>query len=99
MATGKRAFMFQRPNITINYELKIKQKLRELVLILFNTIYNKKAHGLKAQPLKGVILSSSPSVNRKLLTHILTNVSTHPSTHNQTSELGDYNKLNLWLSL
>ena len=36
-------------------------------------------------------------MNRKLPTHILTNVPTHP--HTQTSELGDYNKLNLWLSL
>ena len=39
---------------------------------------NKKANGLKAQPLKDFILGSSPGVNRKLLTHILTNVPTHP---------------------
>ena len=32
------------------------------------------------QPLKDFIIGSSPSVNRKLLTHILTNV-THPPTH------------------
>ena len=56
---------------------------------------NKKACALKAQPLKDIILGSSPSVNRKLLTHILANVPTHP----QTCELGDYNKLSLWLSL
>ena len=31
----------------------------------------------------------SPSVNKKLLTHILTNVPTHP--HTQTSYLDDYN--------
>ena len=41
---------------------------------------NKKAHGLKAQPLKDFILGSTPSVNRKLLTHILTNVNTYPAT-------------------
>ena len=55
----------------------------------------KKPVGLKFSPLKDVILGSSPSVNRKLLTHILTNV----LTHTQTSELGNYNKLSLWLSL
>ena len=38
----------------------------------------KKAHGLNAQPLKDFILGSSPSVNRKLLTH--PNKHTHPST-------------------
>ena len=43
---------------------------------------NEKAHGLKAQPLKDFILGSSPSVNRKLFTHILTNVNTHPATQN-----------------
>ena len=37
-------------------------------------IYKEKAHGLKAQPLKGVILDSSLSVNRKLQTHILRNI-------------------------
>ena len=47
-----------------------------------NFIQKKKAHGLKAQPLKDFILGSSPSVNRKLLTHILTNVNTHPATQN-----------------
>ena len=41
---------------------------------------NKKAHGLKSQPLKDFILGRSPSVNRKLLTHILTNVNTHTPT-------------------
>ena len=41
---------------------------------------NKKAHGLNAQPLKDIILGSSPSVDRKLITHILTNV-TNPPTH------------------
>ena len=45
-------------------------------------ITNKKAHGLKAQPLKDFILGSSSNVNRKLLTHILTNVNTHPPTKN-----------------
>ena len=45
-------------------------------------VKNKKAHGLKAQPLKDFILGSSPSVNRKMLTHILTNVNTHPATQN-----------------
>ena len=62
-------------------------------------INNKKAHGHKAQPLKDFILGSSPSVHIKLLTHILTNVHTHPPTHTQTSKLGSYNKLSLWLSL
>ena len=55
----------------------------------------KKAHGLKAQPLKDFNLGSSPSVNRKLLTHILTN----PPTHTQTSDLDDYNKFSHRLSL
>ena len=36
-----------------------------------------------------------PSVNRKLLTHILTNV----PTHTQASDLDNYNKISLWLSL
>ena len=45
-------------------------------------LINKKAHGLKAQPFKDSILGSSPSVNRKLLTHILTNVNTQPATQN-----------------
>ena len=45
-------------------------------------LINKKAHGLKTQPLKDFILGSSPSVNRKLLTHILTNVNTHQATQN-----------------
>ena len=40
---------------------------------------NKKAHELKAQPLKDFILGSSLSVNRKSLTHTLTNVNTHPN--------------------
>ena len=40
----------------------------------------KKARGLKAQPLKDIILGSSPSENRELLTHIITNVLTHPPT-------------------
>ena len=31
-------------------------------------------HGLKAHPLKDIILGSNPSVNRKLLAHILTNI-------------------------
>ena len=55
---------------------------------------------LEAQPFKDFILGGSPSVNRKLLTHILTNVDTNPSpTHTQISELGNYNKLSLWLSI
>ena len=37
-----------------------------------------KARGLEAQPLKDVVLSSGPGVNRKLLIHIL---------YTQTSEL------------
>ena len=51
--------------------------------VTMDTNKNKKAHGLKDQPLKDVILGSSPSVNRKLLPHILINV----PTHTQTSEL------------
>ena len=54
-----------------------------------------KARGLKVHPLKDVVLGGTPSVNRKLLTHILTKV----PTHTQTSELDDSNKLSLWLSL
>ena len=42
--------------------------------------------------LKDVIFDG---VNRELLTHILTNVPNHP----QTSDLDDYSKLSLWLSL
>ena len=38
----------------------------------------KKARGLEVQLLKDVILGSSPSVKRKLLTHILTNIPTYP---------------------
>ena len=51
--------------------------------MIFNVQFlnNKKACGLKAQPLKDVILGSGPSVNRKLLTHILTNIPTHPPTY------------------
>ena len=37
----------------------------------------KKSVGSKLSPIKMFVLGSSPSVNRKLLTHILTNVSTH----------------------
>ena len=40
-----------------------------------------KACGLKVQPLKDIILGSSPSVNRKLVTHILTNIPTHTHRH------------------
>ena len=40
----------------------------------------------------------SPSVNKKLLTHILTNIPT-THTHIKTSKLDDYNKLSLLLSL
>ena len=43
--------------------------------------YNKKAHGLNAQPLKDLILGSSSNVNRQLLTHILTNVPTYEPTY------------------
>ena len=43
---------------------------------------NKKALGLKAQPLKGFILGRSPSGNRKWLKHILPNVNIHPPTQN-----------------
>ena len=48
---------------------------------------NKKAHWLKAQPLKDFILGRSPSVNRKLLTHILKMYPqpTHPPTHRHLS--------------
>ena len=49
-----------------------------------NEIVNKKACGLKAQPLKNIIPGSGPSANRKLLTHILTNVTTHPAIHPHT---------------
>ena len=61
----------------------------------------RKPMGLKTQPLKDFILGSSPNVNRKLLTHPnkCTHTPTHPPAHTQTSELGKYNKLNLWLSL
>ena len=41
-------------------------------------IKTKRTHWLKAQTFKDVILGSSPSVNRKLLTHILTNIPNHP---------------------
>ena len=48
-----------------------KNILRIQCLILKKLIsVNKKAHGLKAQPLKDVFLGCNPSVNRKLLTHI-----------------------------
>ena len=49
-------------------------------MLYLRAIKDKKAHGFKGQPLKDFILGSSPSVNRKLLTHILTNVNTHPPT-------------------
>ena len=43
-------------------------------------IINNKAHGLEVQPLKDFIPGSSPSANRKLLTHILTNIRILPHT-------------------
>ena len=41
----------------------------------------KKPVGLKLSPIKDILLDSSLSVNRKLITHILTNIPIHPATH------------------
>ena len=55
-----------------------------------------KARGLKAQPLQEIFFRQRSKCEQKIAnTH--PNKSTHP--HTQTSELDDYNKLSLWLSL
>ena len=64
---------------------KFGKRLVHCAKVCRANINKKKPMGFKAQHLKDVILGSSPSVNRKLLTHILTNLPTHPHTHRHLS--------------
>ena len=66
------------------------------------TVYWKlKTYSLKVNTSKceQKIANTHPKKYIHLPTHPWTHPTTHKPTHTQTSELDDYNKLSLWLSL
>ena len=74
------------------------KKTKGILLKTKDSVLNTKEGLLKTEDIL-LKTKDSPSVNSKLLTHILTNVPSYQPTHMQTSDLDDYNKFSLWLSL